>query len=43
MYAQILNGHLAGGFAEEVAGLGGRLVDAAIDLHRQVMNTFLPR
>lgn len=43
MYAQIIGGHLAAGFAEEVSGLAGRLVDATIQLHRHVMNNFLPR
>lgn len=43
MYAQIIGGHLAAGFAEEVSGLAGRLVDATIELHRHVMNNFLPR
>jgi hypothetical protein len=39
----MVEGHLAGGgFEEEVARLGPRLVDAAIELHRNVMNHFLP-
>lgn len=43
IYSQIVEGHLAGGgFAAEVAALGSRLVDATIDLHRAVMNHFLP-
>ena len=43
MYSQMVNGHLAGGFEEEIAGLGNKLVDATIELHRLVMNNFLPR
>ena len=43
IYAAIVDGHLAlGGFETAVAGLAGRLVDATIDLHRNVMHTFLP-
>ncbi len=42
MYSQIVNGHLQG-FQEEVSSLGSKLVDATIELHRHVMNNFLPR
>ncbi len=42
MYLQIVEGHLSGGFEPEVARLGGKLVDATIELHRLVMNNFLP-
>jgi hypothetical protein len=43
IFCQMVEGHLAGGgFEEEVARLGPGLVDAAIELHRNVMNHFLP-
>lgn len=43
IYAAILEGHLAaGGFEPDVTRLGGRLVDATIELHRLVMHNFLP-
>jgi dynein heavy chain len=43
IYSAILEGHLAaGGFDGGVARLGGRLVDAMLELHRNVMNSFLP-
>ena len=43
IYAAIIEGHLGqGGFAAGVAKLGSRLVDATLDLHRAVMNNFLP-
>ena len=43
VYAALLEGHLAaGGFEAAVRGLGGRLVDATIELHRNVMQGFLP-
>lgn len=43
IYVQMVEGHLqVGGFAEEVARMGPKLVDATIDLHRQVMQHFLP-
>ena len=43
IFCQMVEGHLAGGgFEEEVVRLGPRLVDAAIELHRNVMNHFLP-
>lgn len=35
--------HLAGGFVEEVKNIGSKLVDATIELHRHVVNNFLPR
>ena len=43
MYSSLLNGRLEeGGFAPAVRNLGPRLVDATIELHRNVMQGFLP-
>jgi hypothetical protein len=42
VYHQIVEGHLSGGFEPEVARMPGKLVDATIELHRLVMNNFLP-
>ena len=43
MYSSLLNGKLeSGGFATPIRQLGGQLVDATIDLHRNVMQGFLP-
>ena len=43
MYAAIIGGHLGqGGFEVEVVRLGPSLVDATLDLHAAVANTFLP-
>ena len=41
IYMQIIDGHL-GGFDPDVAKMAGKLVDATIELHVQVMNNFLP-
>ena len=38
----MLDGHLSQGFEPDVAKLSGKLVDATIELHRHVMNNFLP-
>lgn len=39
----MVDGHLSqGSFDSEVAKLGPKLVDASIELHRHVMNNFLP-
>lgn len=38
----MLDGHLSLGFEPEVAKLSAKLVDATIELHRHVMNNFLP-
>ena len=43
IYSAILDGHLAlGGFDAGVAKLGPRLVEAMLELHRNVMHNFLP-
>ena len=43
IYSAILEGHLAlGGFEPGVAKLGARLVEAMLELHRNVMHNFLP-
>lgn len=42
IYSQLIEGHLSAGFEEEVARLAPKLVDATIELHRSVMNHFLP-
>lgn len=43
MYAAIIGGHLSqGSFEAEVVRLGPTLVDATLDLHAAVVNTFLP-
>lgn len=43
IYSAILEGHLAlGGFDAGVAKLGPRLVEAMLELHRNVMHNFLP-
>ncbi|KAK9808985.1 hypothetical protein WJX72_007373 [[Myrmecia] bisecta] len=42
IYVSMLDGHLGQGFDGEVAKMGGRLVDATIELHRHIMNNFLP-
>ena len=43
MYAAIIGGHLGqGGFEAEVVRLVPSLVDATLDLHAAVANTFLP-
>lgn len=39
--AQIIDGHL-NGFDPEAAKMSNKLVDATIELHRLVMNNFLP-
>jgi dynein heavy chain len=41
IYHQLINGHLQD-FDPEVAKLSMKLTDATIDLHKNVMNTFLP-
>ena len=41
IYSQIVEGHLAD-FDTEVSGLAPKLVEAMIDLHKMVMNGFLP-
>ena len=39
----MVEGHLnQGSFESEVVKLGSKLVDASIELHRHVMNNFLP-
>ena len=39
----MVEGHLnQGNFDSEVVKLGSKLVDASIELHRHVMNNFLP-
>lgn len=41
IYGAILEGHLgSGGFDVDVGGMGGRLVDATIELHRLVRLCF---
>ncbi len=43
IYSAIVEGHLRqGDFAKEVIALGTKLVDATLELHSNVMNTFLP-
>ena len=43
MYTAIIGGHLGqGNFEAEVARLGPALVNATLDLHAAVANTFLP-
>ena len=43
IYSAILDGHLAlGGFDAGMAKLGPRLVEAMLELHRNVMHNFLP-
>ena len=43
IYASILEGHLGfGNFEPAVRNLAGRLVDATLELHKNVSNTFLP-
>ena len=43
IYCSMVEGHLSqGSFDPEVAKLGPKLVDASIELHRHVMNNFLP-
>ncbi|KAK9866454.1 hypothetical protein WJX84_011662 [Apatococcus fuscideae] len=42
IYFSMLDGHLSQGFEPEVAKLSTKLVDATIELHRHVMNNFLP-
>ena len=43
IYSAIVEGHLAlGGFDAGVAKLGPRLVEAMLELHRNVMHNFLP-
>jgi len=43
MYLAIIGGHLSqGNFENEVVRLGPALVDAMLDLHAAVTNTFLP-
>ncbi len=41
VYFQIIDGHI-NGFDPDVAKMGNKLVDASIELHRNVMNNFLP-
>lgn len=39
----MIEGHLRqGNFSEEIIALGTKLVDATLELHRNVMNNFLP-
>ena len=43
IYSAILEGHLTqGGFDGSIVKLGQRLTDAMLELHRNVMNNFLP-
>ena len=42
IYFSMLDGHLSQGFEPDVAKLAPKLVDATIELHRHVMNNFLP-
>jgi len=43
IFACIIEGHFGGdGFSPEVASLGPKLVDATIELHKEVMNNFMP-
>lgn len=43
IYCSMVEGHLSqGSFDSDVAKLGPKLVDASIELHRHVMNNFLP-
>jgi hypothetical protein len=35
---QIIDGHMATGFDSDVAKMAGKLVDASIELHRNVSN-----
>ncbi len=43
IYCSMVEGHLnQGSFDSEVIKLGPKLVDASIELHRHVMNNFLP-
>ena len=43
IYSSILGGHLGfGGFDPAVRNLAGRLVDATMELHKNVSDTFLP-
>jgi dynein heavy chain len=42
IFSKIVEGHLACGFEEEVVRMGPKLVNATIELHRSVMNHFLP-
>lgn len=41
IYYQMISGHL-GIFEPDVAKMAGKLTDATIDLHKTVMNNFLP-
>jgi dynein heavy chain, axonemal len=41
IYHQMIQGHL-NAFEPDVIRLGGKLTDATIDLHKTVMNNFLP-
>lgn len=41
IYYQMISGHLAS-FEPDVARMSGKLTDATIDLHKTVMNNFLP-
>jgi hypothetical protein len=41
VYYQIIDGHISG-FDLDVSKMSGKLVDASIELHRAVMNNFLP-
>ncbi|KAL6747291.1 flagellar outer dynein arm heavy chain beta [Haematococcus lacustris] len=41
VYFQVIDGHLSG-FDPDVAKLAAKIVDASIELHRSVMNNFLP-
>jgi dynein heavy chain, axonemal len=42
IYYQVIDGHLQTGFDTDIVKMSGKLVDATIELHRQVMNNFLP-
>jgi dynein heavy chain, axonemal len=41
IYHQMINGHLQA-FEPDVARMSGKLTDATIELHKTVMNNFLP-
>lgn len=43
IYMQIMEGHLStNNFDNDVQKVGGKLIDATIELHRSIMNNFLP-
>jgi dynein heavy chain, axonemal len=41
IYYQMISGHLAT-FEPDISRMAGKLTDATIDLHKTVMNNFLP-